>query len=84
LYEIDEWRKLYNLNFMDLEKIYMDRKGKYFSHILIIGGTLEAPSYRNMDALLESTPPFYKKGALTCKCPLLKKGAFSCHKVSLF
>jgi hypothetical protein len=36
LYDIDEWRKLYNLNFMDFEKIYTDCKGKYFPYILII------------------------------------------------
>jgi hypothetical protein len=31
LYEIDELRKLYTLNFMDLEKIYMDCGGEIFS-----------------------------------------------------
>jgi hypothetical protein len=66
LYEIDELRKLYNLNFIDLEKIYTDCREKiFFFHILIIGSALEALPYRNMDALLESTP-FYKKGAIAC------------------
>jgi hypothetical protein len=69
LYEIDEWKKLYNLNFMDLEKIYIQIVGrKYFPHILITGGALEASPYRNRDTLLESAP-FYKKGALACKRP---------------
>jgi hypothetical protein len=83
LYEIDELRKLYTLNFMDLEKIYMDCGGKYFPYILIIGGALEAPSYRNRDALPGSAP-FYKKGVLACKHPLFKKKAFSCHKAPPF
>jgi hypothetical protein len=38
-------------------------RGKYFPHILIIGGALEVPSYRNRDVLLESAP-FYKNWAL--------------------
>jgi hypothetical protein len=84
LYDIDEWRKLYNLNFMDLEKIfspynpciYTDYRGKYFFHILIIGGTLKASPYKNRDALPKSAP-FYKKGTLACKRPLFKIGALS-------
>jgi hypothetical protein len=75
LYEIDEWRKLYNLNFIDLGKYIRIVGEKYFSHILIIGGALEAPPYKNRDALPESAP-FYKKGRLHVNAPFLKRGHF--------
>jgi hypothetical protein len=76
---------------MDLEKIfspynpyiYTDCRGKYFFHILIIGGALKASLYINKDSLFKSTP-FYKKRALACKCHLFKKEAFSCHKAPSF
>jgi hypothetical protein len=85
LYDNDEWRKLYNLNFMDLEKIfspynpciYTDCRGKiFFFHILIIGGALKASPYIKRDTLPKSAP-FYKKGALACKRPLFKIGVLS-------
>jgi hypothetical protein len=83
LYDIDEWRKLYNLNFMDLEKIFSPHnsyirivRGKYFFHILIIGGALKASPYKNRDVLPKSAP-FYKKWALACKRPIFKIWALS-------
>jgi hypothetical protein len=85
LYDIDEWRKLYNLNFMNFEKIfspynpciYTDCRGKYFFFPYInYWGALKAFPYRNRDALPKSAP-FYKKGALACKRHLFKIGALS-------
>jgi hypothetical protein len=65
LYDIDEWRKLYNLNFMNFEKIYTDCRGEIFS-----------PYINYWDALLEietlylKVPPFKNGGAFHAKCPL--------------
>jgi hypothetical protein len=70
---------------MDLEKIVSPYNpciyilivwGKYFFHILIIGGALKASPYKNRDALPKSAP-FYKKGALPCKRPIFKIGVLS-------
>ena len=80
---------------MDLEKIYTDCRGKYFPHLLIIRGALEASPYRNSDVLLESTPftkkgrlhvnsPLLKRGRLHVNAPILKRGCFSCHKAPTF
>jgi hypothetical protein len=50
------------------------RKNIFF-HILIIGGALEVPSFRNRDVLPESAL-FYKKWALACNAPFLKRWSF--------
>jgi hypothetical protein len=74
LYAIDG-RKLYNLKFIDLKKIYMDCMGKIFFLYINYWGALEASPYRNKDVLPKSTP-FYKKVAFACKRPFFKKRRF--------
>jgi hypothetical protein len=68
LYDINEWKKLYNLNFMDFEKI--------FSPYINYWNAWKASPYRNKDVLPKSAS-FYKKRALAYKRPLFKIEAFS-------